>query len=313
MRSLLRDLLSHRELLWILVQRNLKIRYKNSVLGFFWTLLGPIFLILIYWAFIRLLKIEISINALITGIIVWQFVAMSLGDSLNSILGNASLVTKTAFPRFLLPLATVSANFINYLLTFIVLLVFLLARNAEPGAVYILPLILLTQFALCLGLGFLVSGLNVFFRDVEHLMNVLLLAWFFLSPVMYTNTYVTNQLAGQVIPTNPYVTDTSVGEMMHTNTYLTDQIAGEMMHTNMYVTDPLPGPGRFSESTAELLHACYLANPIAGIVTSYRYVLLQEDMLPLAWFVAPFVLSWGILFGGLAVFRKLERRFGDEL
>jgi len=268
MRALFRDLLTHRELLWILVQRNLKIRYKNSVLGFFWTLLGPIFLILIYWAFIRLLKIPIRIDALITGIVVWQFIATSMGDSLNAVLGNANLVTKTAFPRWLLPLSTVCANFVNYLLTFLVLLVFLLVRQAHFGPVYLLPLILLTHFALCLGLSFFVSSLNVFFRDVEHLMSVILLAWFFLSPVMYTNEYVS-----------------------------------QMIHEQEGI----------SCSIANLLQACYLINPMAGIVTSYRSALLSEDLLPLAMFVAPFLLSWAMLLTGLAVFQKLEKRFGDEL
>ena len=322
MRSLPRDLLSHRELLWILVQRNLKIRYKNSVLGFFWTLLGPIFLILIYWAFIRLLKIQISINALITGIIVWQFVAMSLGDSLNSILGNANLVTKTAFPRFLLPLSTVCANSINYLLTFAVLLVFLFFRHAEPAALYFLPLILLTQFALCLGLSLLVSSLNVLFRDVEHLMSVMLLAWFFLSPVMYTNAYVTDTLAArtQLSEATDVIESPADQARITENTAkilrtccLTNLVAQTELSDASEVTESLADQTQITENTAKILHACYLANPMAGIVTSYRSVLLSEDVLPMGMFVAPFLLSWAILFIGLGVFSRLEQRFGDEL
>lgn len=270
MSSIFQDLRTHGELLWILVQRNLKIRYKNSVLGFFWTLLGPVFLILIYWVFIRLLKIEITVNALVSGIIVWQFVATTLGDSLNAILGNANLVTKTAFPRFLLPLSTVCANFINYLLTLVVLLVFLVTLKANFGMLYLLPLILITQFALCLGLSLLVSSLNVFFRDVEHLMGVVLLAWFFLSPVMYRNDYVVARLEGM-----PQLTESA---------------------------------GRF-------FHGCFLANPMAGIVTAFRNVLLQEpeDFIPGVFFLVPLILSWAILCLGFFVFGKLEKQFGDEL
>ena len=186
----LREIADRRELLLILVERNLKIRYKHSALGFLWTLLGPLFMIAIYWIFLSILKIRISIEALVVGILVWQFLAMCVGDSLHAVLGNANLVTKTAFPRIILPLSTVTANLVNFLLSLAALGLFLLVIRVPPGPLYWLPLLLLTQFALCLGLSLLVSSLNVFYRDVEHLVNVLLLAWFFVSPVMYTLAFV---------------------------------------------------------------------------------------------------------------------------
>ncbi len=184
--ALLKSINERRELLQLLVVRNLKIRYKNTSLGFFWSLLSPIFLIVIYSVFLGILKVPIPLPVLVTGIIVWQFLAMCLGDSLNSILGNANLVTKTAFPRIILPLSMVKANLINFMLSFVVLFVYLLATpSVEFGPLYMLPFVVLTQFALCLGVALLVSCSNVYFRDTEHILSMVMLAWFFMSPVIY--------------------------------------------------------------------------------------------------------------------------------
>jgi lipopolysaccharide transport system permease protein len=176
-------------LLLILVNRNLKIRYKNSALGFFWSLLTPVLLIAIYGIFAHILKFNKSrpdyLQFLIVGIVVWQFLAMCLNDSLGVILGNANLIKKTSFPRFILPLAMVTANLINFLLTMVVLVIYLIAVHAVFGNFAILLVVLLTQCALCLGIALILSTTNVFFRDTEHILSVLVLAWFFLTPVFY--------------------------------------------------------------------------------------------------------------------------------
>jgi len=188
MLALVRDIARRRELLWILVGRNLKIRYKNSVLGFFWTLLSPLFLIAIYAVFAKLLKFfgPGYMPYLVTGVIVWQFVAMCINDSLQAILGNADLVKKSAFPRMVLPLAMLVANLVNFLLSGVVLVVYLqIVKLPMQGLVW-LPLVLLTHMALCLGAGLVISCTNVFFRDTEHIVGVGLLAWFFMTPIIYS-------------------------------------------------------------------------------------------------------------------------------
>ncbi|MBN1671287.1 MAG: ABC transporter permease [Kiritimatiellae bacterium] len=185
MLALIKQIHRHRELLLILMLRNLKIRYKSSVLGFFWTLLSPIFLIGIYAVFLRILRFPIDLPILVTGIIAWQFLAMCLGDSLHAVLGNANLVRKTASPRIVFPLAMVMANVVNLLLSLVVLFAYLLVTGARIGNLAWLPLIVLTQFALCCGMSLLLSCANVFFRDTEHILSVVLLAWFFLTPVIY--------------------------------------------------------------------------------------------------------------------------------
>ncbi len=186
---LFKEIYEYRELLWILVGRNLKIRYKSSVLGFFWSLLTPLMFILIYGIFAGILKFAGSIpnflQYLIVGIITWQFTAMCLNDSLYAILGSSNLVKKTAFPRIILPLATVFANLFNFLLTTAVLILYLLLTGMSFSHVYLLPLVILTHLSLCIGISMIISSANVFFRDTEHIVGVVTLAWFFLTPVIY--------------------------------------------------------------------------------------------------------------------------------
>lgn len=187
--SLFRRIYAYRELLWILVGRNLKIRYKSSVLGFFWSLLTPLLFIFIYAIFVGMLKFAGSLanflQYLIIGIITWQFTAMCLNDSLYAVLGSSNLVKKTFFPRIILPLSTVFANLVNFLLTTAVLIFYLLLVGMPFSQVYLLPLVILTHVALCIGIAMIISAANVFFRDTEHIVGIITLAWFFLTPVIY--------------------------------------------------------------------------------------------------------------------------------
>lgn len=269
MLSLPTDIYRHRELLMMLVVRNLKIRYKSSALGFFWSLLGPLFLIVIYATFLSVMHFRIPLPVLVTGIIVWQFLATCLGDSLYAIVGNANLVTKAAFPRLILPLSMVIANLVNFLLSSVVLLLYLLVMRVAFGPAYWLPLIVLTQFALCLGVALIISTANVFFRDTEHILSVMTLAWFFLTPIIYPISRVQDRF-----PSSPWML------------------------------------------------TLFFANPMTGIVTAYRTVLLSaeyravhlsaESYLP--WQTAlSFGVAWLILLIGLLVFQRAQHRFGDEL
>ena len=181
-----RSIFSYRELLWNLIVRNLKIRYKNSSLGFFWTLLNPIFLILIYYFFIRLMRFKMDLTELLTGVIPWHFLTMTLGDSVDSISGNSSLITKVKFPRIILPLSTVTANLINYLLSLTVLIFFLplLGCPVTLKLFWLLPIVLLT-YLFVLGLSLFVATCNVYFKDTPHLLSVTTMAWFFMTPIIY--------------------------------------------------------------------------------------------------------------------------------
>lgn len=183
-------LTKRRELLGMLIVRNLKIRYKNSALGFLWSLLTPGLFILMYAVFARILRFSGSregyLAFLITGIVTWQLTVACLNDSLSAIVGNANLVKKVAFPRIILPLSTALANTINFLLTLLVLVAFLIVTKSANLTLwpYLLVAVAL-QLTLVMGLSCISATSNVFFRDTEHIVGVVAQAWFFLTPIFY--------------------------------------------------------------------------------------------------------------------------------
>lgn len=229
--KLFSDIYKRREMLSLLVARNLKIRYKNSVLGFFWSLLIPVFLILIYAVFARMLRFDGGrphyLQFLVIGIVCWQFLIMCLNDSLNTVSGNANLIKKTSFPRVILPLAMVAANLVNFLLTTVVLVVYLLAMHLPFSHLLWLPAVVLTQCALCLGLAMILSAANVFFRDTEHILQILTLGWFFLTPIFYPV-----QMQYQIIPAN-----------LHWLAFLNPMSGILCAYRGVWMSDPLPSLG----------------------------------------------------------------------
>jgi lipopolysaccharide transport system permease protein len=202
--------LKRRELVVNLAVRTLKVRYKNSALGFLWTLINPLLMMLIYAFFIMILAGhrglgELDIRVLLVGVIFWQFVVMCTGDAGGVIAGHANLVKKVYFPRVLMPFSMCVANLVNYLLSLVVLLVLvvvisLVSSNPDvyldPTWLWLLPLALVLQFALVLGIALIVSALNVYFRDIEHITSVVLMALFFMSPILYKADLVRDYSAG---------------------------------------------------------------------------------------------------------------------
>lgn len=196
--NLLHDLVRRRELLLILIQRNIKIRYKSSALGFLWTLLSPILLIAIYYIFLRIMRFNMDLPALVAGIVIWQYLAMCVGDSLHTVIGSVSMVKKSAFPRLVLPLAMTFANLVNFLLSLAVVAVYLLCAGRLHGTFYILPLAICAHIALVVGTSCLFAAVNVFFRDLEHIVSVLMMAWFFMTPIIYPIDFVTERFGPAV-------------------------------------------------------------------------------------------------------------------
>ncbi len=188
---MIKTILQHRELLENLVLRDLKGRYKSSVLGFLWSLLIPLFMALIYVFFLRILAgRSVPIAEIIIGVFAWQFTVQCVQNGMTVITSNSNLVKKVFFPRLLLPIASTFANLVNFVLTLLVqflilgVLVFVLDVDLSVWALTV-PLIILHQTLLNLGLAYLLSSCNVYFRDTQHLVGVLLTAWFFMSPAMY--------------------------------------------------------------------------------------------------------------------------------
>jgi ABC-type polysaccharide/polyol phosphate export permease len=189
-------LLERRDLLLNLVSRELKSRYKGSVLGFLWSLLTPLFMAVIYVFFLRLLAGRgVPTEEILIGVFAWQFTAMCVTGGMTCVTGNSSLVKKVFFPRVVLPAAVTLANLVNFLLSLVVqfalVAVLLHLKGGGLGAQSLLvPAVILYHTLFNLALALLMASANVYFRDTQHLVGVLLSAWFFVSPVMYNLTFV---------------------------------------------------------------------------------------------------------------------------
>ncbi len=184
------ELWRYRNAVYHLTGRELKARYKNTALGFFWSLLNPLGMMLVFTAvftvFLPNNTIENYPLFVLCGLLPWNFLSAGVMGSINSITANANLVTKIYFPREAAPLSGVLANLVNFLLSLVVLFVALLIFRAHFSPwIWLLPVVILLHTALILGLAFVLSTLNVFYRDTMMVMDVVMLAWFFLTPVVY--------------------------------------------------------------------------------------------------------------------------------
>ena len=194
----LRELWDYRFLLRSLIVRDLKSRYKNSLLGVLWSLLNPLFMMLIYTVLFTILIPNDDIHHypvfILVGLIPWNFFSGALLASTVSITNHASLVKKVYFPRILLPLSAIGSNFVNYLLSLVILVIFLLAYDIGISihALWVIP-ILVTQIIFMIGLSLIFSAMHTFYRDVFMVLEVGMLAWFFLTPIFYPFEWVTEQ------------------------------------------------------------------------------------------------------------------------
>ena len=187
------DLFRYRELFGSLFRRDLRAKYKGSVLGLAWSLAHPVVLMLVYLlVFSVMLKIQTADYQhywlfLLAGLPVWVFFATSLQSASRSLLENANLIRKVRFPRQLLPLATVATQLVGFavMLGIVVALSLVYVPEARDTVWLAIPL---AALAVCLvaGLSLAVASLNAVYRDVEHLVTALLLPWFFLTPVLYS-------------------------------------------------------------------------------------------------------------------------------
>ncbi len=179
-----------RELLGNLIHKELKIKYKDSFLGFLWSLLRPLFLLAIYWVvFAKFLDAGIPYFAfyLFSGLVAWDFFVSTVGAATTSIVSNGNLIKKVYFPREVLPLSTVGAGLVHFSLQVVVLLAALLVFRYEFWGANLLlfPLALVALVLFTTSLSLLLSATNVYLRDIEHLIEVFFLFWFWLTPIVY--------------------------------------------------------------------------------------------------------------------------------
>jgi ABC-type polysaccharide/polyol phosphate export permease len=209
----LRALRQYGHLLRNLVVKDLKLKYRGSVLGFVWSLANPLLMIAVYTvAFTYILRLRTPgfVFYLMLGILAWTFFANAIMMSSGAIVDNGGLVRSVWFPRAILPLASVLFNFAQYLLTIAVFLPVLMVLYhkgpAAPALAY--PVFLLLQVIFTAGLGLLLSVATAFFRDVRHLVDVALAILFWATPIVYETTQLPPRVRGLILlsPLSPYVT-----------------------------------------------------------------------------------------------------------
>jgi ABC-type polysaccharide/polyol phosphate export permease len=258
-----REVWAYRDLLLNLVQRDLSVRYRRTALGFLWSFLNPLLMMLVFAVVFMVVKPqEVGKYPLfvLTGLLAWNFTAGSLSGAARSITGNANLIDKIYFPREVLPLAVVLANLVNFVLSLAVFLPLAFVFGARFGWwALALPALIGVQLLLVSGLALIVATLNVFYRDTEVVLDVALTAWFFLTPVFWQLELLPNQIFG-----------------------------------------------------VDVWRLEYTLNPMATLITDYRYVLLYHYPVIRHTLIA-LALGTVLLATGWVLFRRWAPRFAEEV
>lgn len=187
----LKAIFNYRTMISSLIRRDLKGRYKGSVLGFAWTFLNPLLQLLVYTAVFSVIMragIEDYYLFLFVALVPWIFFSSSLTGGAKCVWDQKDLVKKIYFPREVLPIAHVTSQLVNMLLSFVIVFGALLISGKGISITllpYLIPVIL-AEYLLALGVAFVFSALTVYFRDLEHILSIVAMAWQFLSPVMYS-------------------------------------------------------------------------------------------------------------------------------
>ncbi len=252
--------LKYKDLFWQLTFREIKARYKQSILGYAWAILVPLLnLLVLSIVFSYVFRVPTGNIPypifLFVALVPWMFLANSLSAATASVIANSTLITKVKLPREILPLAAVSSKLIDLFLTSIVLVIFLFFYSISfYPTLFLIPLIFITQFFLILGLSFFLSATNVFFRDIENVLGVFLTIWMYLTPILYPTELI---------------------------------------------------PPKFK--------AFFLLNPMTGIVSAYREIILYGRFPIWSEFIYSFCFSIILLIFGWIYFKKRSKYFADVI
>jgi lipopolysaccharide transport system permease protein len=208
----LRELWAYRELLYFLTWRDIKVRYKQTVLGAAWAILQPFMTMVVFSLFFGGLAgikpgsdIPYPVFSY-AGLVPWTFFTYGLTQSSNSLVGNAQLIKKVFFPRLVVPIASVLSGVVDFTLAFLVLIGMMLVFGIAPTINLLwLPFFLLLAFVTALGVGLWLSALNVEYRDIRYMVPFLTQFWMFISPVVYPSSLIENDLLRTLYGLNPMV------------------------------------------------------------------------------------------------------------
>ena len=196
----LREIYEYRQMIFSLVRKELRGRYKGSVLGFLWTFVNPILQLLVYtlvFSVIMRAGIDKYYIFLFVALVPWIFFSASVTGGANSVIASQDLLKKIYFPREVLPISYVSSAFVNMVLSFLAVFMVLIVTGfgINPVAILYMPIIMFVEYFLALGIAMLTSALTVYFRDLEYILGIIAMAWQFLTPVMYSQQMVEAQLS----------------------------------------------------------------------------------------------------------------------
>lgn len=199
----LKELYDYRQMIFSLVKKDLRGRYKGSALGFLWTFLNPLLQLVVYsivFSTIFRNNIEKFYLYLFIGLLPWMFFASSLTVGSVSVISSKDMVKKIYFPREVLPIAYVTSSFVNMLLCFLVVFIVMIIGGIDPNSTFhwtallYLPIVMIVEYVLALGFAMLASALTVYFRDLEHILGIITMAWMYATPILYDVSMIQNIL-----------------------------------------------------------------------------------------------------------------------
>lgn len=182
---------SYRELLFNMARREITQRYKQSILGYAWVILNPLFQLLVmtfvFSTIFRISSFSVPyIVFLMVGLLPWNFFAQSLGSASNALVGNSQLITKIYFPREILVFGTIMAKIVDFFYSCLVLIPFFIYFHVSLNwqALWVIPIFII-QLIFTAALSLLISALNLFYRDIQYLLTLIISLWFYVTPVLY--------------------------------------------------------------------------------------------------------------------------------
>lgn len=192
-----RDIYRYRELFWVLAWRDVSVRYRQSIFGLAWALVRPFLTMVVFTlVFSKVAKLPAEGAApyalmVFAGLLPWQFFASALTDSSNSLIGNANLISKVYFPRLIVPTATIVSSFIDFLISFVILIALMLWYQYLPGwQILALPLFVIMAFLVSLGPGLYIASLNVKYRDFRFVIPFIVQIGLYVSPVGFSSSVI---------------------------------------------------------------------------------------------------------------------------
>lgn len=188
---LFKDLYSYRELLKTNIKKDIRGKYKGSFLGVLWSFVNPLLMTLVYAIVFPFLmrgaQYEHYTTYLVIGILAWNWFSLSISQGAFTIIGNGGIIKKVYFPREILPISVVTSGLINYLISCIIICIFLLFTGIGfSWYIVFLPLIIIAQYLFTLALVFIISSINVYIRDLEYIVNFLVQMLFYGTPILYS-------------------------------------------------------------------------------------------------------------------------------